>query len=115
MRIGMVGLGRMGGNMRQRIREAGHEVVGYDRNPDVSDVAGLPELVAQLTDAPRVIWIMLPIDVVDDTIATLTPLLAEGDIVIDGGNSKYTFDAVHARQLGEHGIHFVDVGTSGGV
>ncbi len=114
MRIGMVGLGRMGGNMRQRIRNAGHEVVGYDRNPEVSDAGSLADLVAQL-DTPRIVWIMLPIEVVGDTIDALIPLLGEGDIVIDGGNSKYTWDAVHAKQLGASGIHFVDVGTSGGV
>ncbi|HOA89690.1 MAG TPA: decarboxylating 6-phosphogluconate dehydrogenase [Propioniciclava tarda] len=115
MQIGMVGLGRMGGNMRQRIRNAGHEVVGYDRNPDVTDVASLEEMVGKLTGSPRVVWIMLPIDYVQATIDTLAPMLAPGDIIIDGGNSKYTWDKEHAEQLAPKGIHFVDVGTSGGV
>ena len=115
MQIGMVGLGKMGGNMRQRLRNAGHEVVGYDRNPEVSDVASLEELAAKLTDTPRVVWLMLPIAVVSDTISQLTPLLGAGDILIDGGNTKYTWDAVHAEQLAKDGLKFVDVGTSGGV
>ena len=115
MRIGMVGLGKMGFNMRARIRVGGHEVVGFDRNPDVSDVGSLAELVGQLTDAPRVVWLMLPIDVVNATIEELTPMLSPGDIVIDGGNSKWTWDELHAEQLAKSGIHFVDVGTSGGV
>ena len=115
MKIGMVGLGKMGGNMRQRIRNAGHEVVGYDRNPDVSDVASLQEMVDKLTDSPRVVWLMLPIDVVNATIDQLTPMLKPGDIVIDGGNTKYTWDKIHADQLAKSEIHFVDAGTSGGV
>ncbi len=115
MRIGLVGLGKMGHNMRARIRNGGHEVVGYDRNPEVTDVGSLAELVDQLTESPRVVWLMLPIDVVNATIEQLTPLLAPGDIVIDGGNSKWTWDEIHAQQLAKDGIHFVDVGTSGGV
>nr|NLI48833.1 decarboxylating 6-phosphogluconate dehydrogenase [Propionibacterium sp.] len=115
MRIGMVGLGKMGNNMRQRIRNGGHEVVGYDRNPEVSDVGSLAELVGQLTESPRVVWLMLPIDVVNATIEELTPMLSPGDIVIDGGNSKWTWDEIHAEQLAKAGLHFVDVGTSGGV
>jgi 6-phosphogluconate dehydrogenase len=115
MRIGMVGLGKMGHNMRARIRNGGHEVVGYDRNPDVSDVGSLAELVGQLTESPRIVWLMLPIDVVNATIEELTPMLSPGDIVIDGGNSKWTWDEIHAEQLAKDGIHFVDVGTSGGV
>ncbi len=115
MRIGMVGLGKMGNNMRARIRNGGLEVVGYDRNPEVSDVGSLAELVGQLTDSPRVVWLMLPIDVVNATIEELTPMLAPGDIVIDGGNSKWTWDEIHAEQLAKAGLHFVDVGTSGGV
>ena len=114
MRIGMVGLGRMGGNMRQRIRNAGHEVVGYDRNPEVSDAGSLADLVAQL-DTPRIVWIMLPIEVVGDTIDALIPLLGEGDIVIDGGNSKYTWDAVHAKQLETSNIHFININTSNNI
>ena len=115
MQIGMVGLGKMGGNMRQRIRNAGHEVVGYDHNPGISDVASLAEMVGKLTDSPRVVWLMLPIQYVDSTLTELTPMLAPGDIVIDGGNSKYTWDVKHAERLAASGLHFVDVGTSGGV
>lgn len=115
MRIGMIGLGKMGGNMRQRLRNAGIEVVGYDKNPDVSDVGSLEELVASLTDAPKIIWVMLPIQFVDATVTALAPLLSAGDILIDGGNSKYTWDKRHAETLGALGIHFVDCGVSGGV
>ncbi len=115
MQIGMVGLGKMGGNMRQRIRNAGHEVVGYDRNPAVSDATSLADMVSKLTGAPKVVWLMLPIQFVDSTLDELMPMLAPGDIVIDGGNSKYTWDKTHAEKLAAVGVHFVDVGTSGGV
>jgi 6-phosphogluconate dehydrogenase len=115
MQIGMVGLGKMGGNMRQRIRNAGHEVVGYDHNPAITDVTSLADMVGKLTDSPRVVWLMLPIQFVESTLDELTPMLAPGDIVIDGGNSKYTWDKTHAEKLAVSGIHFVDVGTSGGV
>jgi 6-phosphogluconate dehydrogenase len=88
--------------------------VGYDRNPEVTDTASLAELVQKL-DGPRVVWVMLPIQVVDQVIDELKGLLAEGDLVIDGGNSKWTNDARHAQSLAEKGIHFVDCGVSGGV
>lgn len=115
MQIGMVGLGRMGGNMRERIRKAGHTVVGYDHNPEVSDVASLQEMVDKLTDTPKVIWVMLPIQFVDDTIEELSNLLQPGDIIIDGGNSKWTNDKEHAEFLAEKNIGFVDCGVSGGI
>jgi 6-phosphogluconate dehydrogenase len=116
MQLGLVGLGKMGHNMRERMRQAGLTVVGYDRNPDVSDTASLAELVERLSgQGPRVIWVMLPIQVVDQTIDDLKDLLAEGDLVIDGGNTKWTDDDVHARSLAEKGIHFLDCGVSGGV
>ena len=113
--IGLIGLGRMGGNMRQRLRDAGHTVVGYDRNPDVSDAASLEDLVSKLS-APRKIWVMVPAgEPTRATIEALGNLLEPGDVVIDGGNSKYTDDKVHADKLGEKGVGFVDAGVSGGV
>ncbi|HSO68913.1 MAG TPA: decarboxylating 6-phosphogluconate dehydrogenase [Arachnia sp.] len=115
MRIGLIGLGKMGGNMRERLRRGGVEVVGLDHNPDISDARDEADLVAQLGEGPRVVWLMVPIHAVDSLIETLKPLLAAGDVVIDGGNSKWTHDAKHAAYLSDKGIHFVDVGTSGGV
>ena len=115
MKIGLVGLGRMGGNMRERIREAGHEVVGYDRDPKSSDAESLEDLVSQL-DSPRLVWVMVPAgDPTHETIAALGSLLDEGDLVIDGGNSRWTDDLAHAETLAEHGVGFVDCGVSGGV
>jgi 6-phosphogluconate dehydrogenase len=115
MQIGLVGLGKMGGNMRTRIRNAGHEVVGYDRNPDVADVSSLADMVAKLA-APRVVWVMVPAGgPTDDTIVELSELLDEGDLVIDGGNSRWTEDLRHHELLDAKGIGFVDCGVSGGV
>lgn len=115
MQLGLIGLGKMGGNMRQRIREAGHTVVGYDRNPDISDSKSLEDMVGQLTESPRVVWIMLPEQFVDQTVASLADLLQPGDIVIDGGNSKWRNDQPHADFLAQKQIHFLDAGVSGGV
>ena len=115
MQIGMIGLGRMGGNMAERLRRAGHEVVGYARSPQNRDVASLKELASRLS-APRTVWIMIPAGPpTRQTISELKGLLEPGDLVIDGGNSHYTEDQAHAKMLGEAGIHFVDVGVSGGV
>ena len=116
MEIGLIGLGKMGGNMAQRIREAGHTVVGYDRSADAPrDVASLAELVDKLS-APRAVWVMVPAGgPTDDTIDQLGEVLSSGDIVIDGGNSKYTDDARHAEELAGKGIKFLDCGVSGGV
>ena len=115
MDIGLVGLGKMGGNMRTRLREAGHTVVGYDRNPDVSDVAGPEEMVEKLP-SPRVVWVMVPSgDPTRETVRTLADLLSEGDLVVDGGNSRWTDDQANAALLAEKGIGFVDCGVSGGV
>ena len=115
MQIGLVGLGKMGGNMRERLRRAGHAVVGYDRDASVSDVASLEELVERLA-APRTVWVMVPAgEPTRSTVAALGDLLAEGDVVVDGGNSRWTDDQHHAALLAEKGIGFVDCGVSGGV
>ena len=115
MQIGLVGLGKMGGNMRTRIRNAGHEVVGYDRNPDVADVSSLEDMVAKLS-GPKVVWVMVPAGgPTHDTIVALNELLGEGDLVIDGGNSRWTEDLRHHELLSAKGIGFVDCGVSGGV
>ncbi|MFA4840153.1 MAG: decarboxylating 6-phosphogluconate dehydrogenase [Agrococcus sp.] len=113
--IGLIGLGKMGGNMRTRLRAAGIEVTGYDRNPEVTDVASVDELIAALP-APRVVWVMVPAGEITDAVVTeLGEKLSAGDLVIDGGNSRFTEDERHAAQLAERGIRFVDVGVSGGV
>ncbi|MEO6472742.1 MAG: phosphogluconate dehydrogenase (NAD(+)-dependent, decarboxylating) [Aeromicrobium sp.] len=115
MHIGLIGLGKMGGNMRERMRNAGLTVVGFDRNPDVSDVKSLAELVAQLP-APRVVWVMVPAgDPTRATVTELSALLSEGDVIVDGGNSRWTDDEKHSAELAEKKIGFVDAGVSGGV
>jgi 6-phosphogluconate dehydrogenase len=116
MHIGLVGLGKMGGNMRERMRQRGVTVVGYDRNPELADVDSLPALVDALPESPKVVWVMVPSGgPTRDTIRELAGLLGEGDLVVDGGNSKYTDDRVNAELLGKKGIGFVDCGVSGGV
>lgn len=115
MDIGLVGLGKMGGNMRTRLRDAGHTVVGYDRNPDLADADSLAAMVEQLP-SPKVVWVMVPAgDPTRDTIRELGELLGEGDLVVDGGNSKWTDDQANAEMLAQKGIGFVDCGVSGGV
>lgn len=115
MHIGLVGLGKMGGNMRSRLRRAGIDVTGYDRNPEVSDVDSPSELVSALP-APRTVWVMVPAGAPTKAAMTeLAGLLTAGDLVIDGGNTKFTDDAVHAAHLAERGIHFLDCGVSGGI
>jgi 6-phosphogluconate dehydrogenase len=123
MQIGMIGLGRMGANMVRRLLRAGHECVVFDMSPKA--VAGLAaekavgagslaDLVKKLA-RPRTVWMMVPAAVVDRTIVDLVPLLARGDILVDGGNSCYVDDIRRSRELSPLGIHYVDVGTSGGV
>jgi 6-phosphogluconate dehydrogenase len=123
MQLGMIGLGRMGANMVRRLMRAGHDCVAFDLDRDaVAQLAGegaagaasVEQLVARL-DAPRAIWLMVPAAVVDRTLDGLVPLLAAGDVVVDGGNSYYRDDQRRFAQLAERGIHYVDVGTSGGV
>ncbi|MFH9013072.1 phosphogluconate dehydrogenase (NAD(+)-dependent, decarboxylating) [Streptomyces sp. NPDC017943] len=115
MQIGLVGLGKMGGNMRERLRNAGHTVVGYDTDPEKSDVAGLAELVNAL-EAPRTVWVMVPAGgATQHVIDQLAGLLKPYDTVVDGGNSRWTDDERHAEELGKRGIGFVDAGVSGGV
>lgn len=115
MQLGLIGLGKMGFNMRERLRGGGHEVVGYDPRPEVSDVPSLAALAEQL-EAPRVVWVMVPSgEITRETIEDLVGVLSSGDLVIDGGNSRYTEDAVHAKLLADKGIGFIDAGVSGGV
>ncbi|NLE80178.1 MAG: decarboxylating 6-phosphogluconate dehydrogenase [Rhodococcus sp.] len=115
MQIGLVGLGKMGFNMRERLRAHDHEVVGYDPRPEVTDVSSLAELAGALT-APRVVWVMVPAGkITQDTVEELSTVLEPGDLVIDGGNSRYTDDKVHGALLAEKGIGYLDCGVSGGV
>ena len=115
MDLGLIGLGKMGGNMRERIRRAGHTVVGYDHNPDVSDVESLEAMVEALP-SPKVVWVMVPAgDPTRQTVKALKELLSEGDLIVDGGNSRWTDDQTNAQFLSDKGIGFVDCGVSGGV
>ncbi len=115
MHIGLIGLGKMGFNMRERLRGKGIEVTGFDRNPDRTDVASIEELVSALP-APRIIWVMVPAgQITDAVVKDLSEALSEGDLVIDGGNSKFTDDQIHATLLAQKGIRFLDCGVSGGV
>ncbi|MBS2940214.1 decarboxylating 6-phosphogluconate dehydrogenase [Nocardioides sp. J2M5] len=115
MDIGLIGLGKMGGNMRERMRRAGVTVVGYDRNADVSDVGSLAELVEALP-SPKVVWVMVPAgEATRATVKELGELLGEGDVVVDGGNSRWTDDIANAELLAAKGIGYVDCGVSGGV
>jgi 6-phosphogluconate dehydrogenase len=123
MQLGMVGLGRMGSNMVKRVMKAGHEGVVYDVHPDAvqgleqigaTGAATLQEFVQKLSK-PRAVWLMIPAGLVDTVLGELTPLLEEGDILIDGGNSYYVDDLRRAKEMAEKGMHYVDCGTSGGV
>ncbi|PPS72356.1 MULTISPECIES: phosphogluconate dehydrogenase (NAD(+)-dependent, decarboxylating) [Streptomyces] len=115
MQIGLVGLGKMGGNMRERLRNAGHTVIGYDTDPEKSDADSLADLVNQL-EAPRTVWVMVPAGgPTQHVIDRLADLLKPYDTVVDGGNSRWTDDEKHAEELSKRGIGFVDAGVSGGV
>ncbi|MGO4248648.1 phosphogluconate dehydrogenase (NAD(+)-dependent, decarboxylating) [Paenarthrobacter sp. RAF54_2] len=115
MHIGLIGLGKMGFNMRERMRNGGIEVTGFDRNPDVTDVASVDELIAALP-SPKLVWVMVPSGGITDAVITeLGEKLNPGDLVIDGGNSRFTEDQKHAAALAEKGIRFADCGVSGGV
>jgi 6-phosphogluconate dehydrogenase len=113
MQLGMVGLGRMGANMTERLRAAGHDVQTFDPKVD-STASSLEQLVQQL-DVPRSVWLMVPAGIVDSVVEELAPHLAEGDAIVDGGNSYYVDDLRRANELRDRKIHYVDVGTSGGV
>jgi 6-phosphogluconate dehydrogenase len=113
MQLGMVGLGRMGGGMTDRLSERGHDMKTYDRHAD-STASSLEELVQQL-DKPRSVWMMVPAAVVDSVITELAPHLDEGDTIIDGGNSYYIDDLRRSADLSANGLHYLDIGVSGGV
>jgi len=123
MQIGMIGLGRMGANMVQRLVRGSHDCVVYDVNldavkklsyPGVTGVVSLDDLVARLA-RPRKIWLMIPAALVDQLLTQLVPLLENGDIIIDGGNTHYHDDIRRGKEMDKHGIHYLDVGTSGGI
>jgi len=115
MHIGLIGLGKMGGNMRTRLRNKGIEVTGYARSKDVSDVESIEALVAALP-TPRTVWVMVPHGApTDDVINELIKYMTAGDLIIEGGNSRFSEDIRHAAELAEHGIGYLDCGVSGGV
>ncbi len=124
MKLGMIGLGRMGASMAQRLAQAGHQVIAHDPSDEARQRAegrnigtvGTLQAAVDMLEAPRVLWLMVPAgDPVDETLAMLTDMLSPGDIVVDGGNSNYKDTIARARRLAQSGLHYVDCGTSGGV
>jgi 6-phosphogluconate dehydrogenase len=116
MHIGLIGLGKMGANMRDRLRASGVQVTGFDRNPEISDAATVADMVAALPAGGRIVWVMVPAgEITRGVIGELSTLLSPGDLVIEGGNSHYSDDRTHAAQLAEQGIGYIDAGVSGGV
>ena len=125
MQIGVIGLGRMGGNIVRRLTRAGHACVVYDANPEpgaqlakegATAAASVPALVEALGSGPRAVWVMLPAGkITEDTIAQLGSLMKAGDVIIDGGNTNFKDDVRRARELAPKGIKYLDIGTSGGV
>ncbi|TQC43788.1 decarboxylating 6-phosphogluconate dehydrogenase [Rhodococcus sp. WS4] len=115
MQLGFVGLGRMGSNMQARLRQRGHDAIGFDPNSTTSDVPSLEALVSSLA-TPRVVWVMVPAgDATRNVIGRLSRILEPGDLVVDGGNSRFSDDQVNADVLAERGIGYIDCGVSGGV
>lgn len=115
MHIGLIGLGKMGSNMRTRLREHDIEVTGFDRNPEVTDVSSLKDLVSALP-TPRIVWMMVPAGEITSSVVTeLVGLLDAGDLIIDGGNSRFSEDIRHAKEAAVKGIEYMDAGVSGGV
>ncbi|MEY4417700.1 MAG: 6-phosphogluconate dehydrogenase, decarboxylating 2 [Actinomycetota bacterium] len=115
MHIGLVGLGKMGGNMRTRLRNKGIEVTGFATDPTVSDVSSIEDMVAKLP-SPKIVWVMVPHgEATDQVIDSLENLLGAGDLIIEGGNSRFSDDIRHAEQLSKKGIGYLDCGVSGGV
>jgi 6-phosphogluconate dehydrogenase len=123
MQLGMIGLGRMGANMVRRLVRGGHACVAYDRSAEAvgalkgegaTGAASAADLIDKLTP-PRTVWLMVPAAVVDDVVTAIAPLLRSGDVIVDGGNSSHADDLARAARLAQRGIHYVDVGVSGGV
>lgn len=120
MKIGVLGLGRMGGNIARRLIDAGHECAVFDANAEATADGGEAcdslEMLVEKLPAPRTLWLMLPAgQITEDAIASLTPLLAPGDTLVEGGNAMFKDDVRRAKALAEHDIHYIDVGVSGGV
>ncbi|MFV0426646.1 MAG: phosphogluconate dehydrogenase (NAD(+)-dependent, decarboxylating) [Beutenbergiaceae bacterium] len=116
MHIGLIGLGRMGGNMAERLRAAGIDVTGYDSNPQISEVPSIAGLIDELGEQSRVVWVMVPAgEITEAVISDVAAHMRPGDVIIDGGNSNFNDDVRRGAELSEHGIGYLDVGVSGGI